>query len=63
MILQKEKKYVLVYKTNYDVIEDYIDSLCLFDEIYEFEHFIQQSASYLNNNEQSMRTLKLTEML
>jgi hypothetical protein len=51
MILQKEKKYVLVYKTNYDVIEDYIDSLCLFDEIYEFEHFIQQSASYLNNND------------
>jgi hypothetical protein len=51
MNLQKKKKFVMVYKTNYHVIEDYIDSLCLFDEIYEYEQFIPKSSIYLSNNE------------
>ena len=51
MILQKKCKYIMVYKSNYDVIHDYIESLCLFDEILEFDIFLQKSSIYLNCNE------------
>lgn len=51
MMLNKNYKYIMVYKNNYDVIYDYIKSLCLFDEIFEFDNFNQKSSIYLNCKE------------
>ena len=44
------KKFVLVYKTNVQVLEDYIDSLNIFKEIIEMTDFAARYQEYMNSD-------------
>ena len=42
------KKFVLVYKSSIQVLEDYIDSLNIFKEVIELEDFAKRHKEYLS---------------
>ena len=44
------KKFVLVYKTNVQVLEDYIDSLNIFQEVIEMADFAARYKDYMTQD-------------
>lgn len=47
LIMCSSKKFVLVYKTNVQVLEDYIDSLNIFQEVIEMADFAARYKDYM----------------